>query len=123
MLAVRRFPRRVLDSAGRKIIGKLVLVHKLPDIRRHLGAAAVGLGLILKFAATLEHVGHFLLFGLSVLDLPNIVEGRILGRRCQFHLQLGENKVDARARAEAIHTADASRIPGSTNTLSHRFAP
>ena len=100
------------------VASETVLIHELHDIVRHRRAPARGLGIGLKLAALLEHVGDFLLILLRLLDLIDVAEGRILGRRGQFHLQLGENEVDACACAEAVYAADASRIPDSAD-LAH----
>ena len=122
MQAVRGFLCRLADSTGGQIIGEIVFIHKLPDIRGHFSASAAVLGLILEFAAPLEHVGDFLLFGLSPLDLLDVTEGRILGRGGQFHLELGENEVDACARAEAAYTGDTSRTAVSADWIHISFS-
>ena len=75
--------------------------------------------LVLSLPSLLEQISYFLLFGLRTLDLLDVAEGRILGRGGQLHLELGENEVDACARAEAAYTADASRTADSTDTLTH----
>ena len=122
MQAVRGFLCRLADSTGGQIKGEIVFIHKLPDIRGHFSASAAVLGLILEFAAPLEHVGDFLLFGLSPLDLLDVTEGRILGRGGQFHLELGENEVDACARAEAAYTGDTSRTAVSADWIHISFS-
>ena len=76
--------------------------------RPHIGGAFLIHRVLLQIAQLVQQIGHFLLIRLRLFDLLNVVKGRILGCGGKFHLELGENKVDACACAEAAHAGDVS---------------